>query len=52
VPFSVRKSPGGGYDILKSGKKIGHSATKKKAKISVSIRERESGDRSRSIRMG
>lgn len=39
-PWSVKKSPKGGYDIIKSdtGKKVGHSETKSKAEASVSAR--------------
>ena len=40
MPWSVRKSKGGGYDIIKSdtGKKVGHSDTKSKAEASVRAR--------------
>ena len=48
MPFGVRKSQKGGYDIVKKlpggrTQKVGHSTTKKKAKISASIRNRKSG---------
>lgn len=36
MPRTVRKSKGGGYDIVEpSGKKVGHSATKAKAQRSA-----------------
>ena len=40
MPWSVRKSRGPGYDIIKSdtGAKVGHSATKAEAEASVRAR--------------
>ena len=40
MPWSVRKSKGSGWDIIKSdtGKKVGHSDTKAEAKASVRAR--------------
>ena len=40
MPWSVRKSKRGGYDIVKSttGEKVGHSNTKGKAQASVRAR--------------
>ncbi len=40
MPWSVRKNPKGGYDIIKSdtGKKVGHSTSKAKAQASVRAR--------------
>ncbi len=40
MPYSIRKSPKGGYDIIKksTGKRVAHSSTKQKAHISVSYR--------------
>lgn len=40
MPWSVRKSKRGGYDIIKSdtGKVVGHSSTKAKAQASVRAR--------------
>ena len=37
MPVTVRKNPGGGYDIVEkaSGKKKGHSSTKAKADASA-----------------
>lgn len=48
MPTSARKAKGGGYDIVqkKPGggtKKIGHSATKTKAKASARIRDQAAG---------
>jgi hypothetical protein len=42
MPVKVRKSSKSGYDIVEvaTGKVKGHSATKKKANISASIRNR------------
>ena len=33
MPYTVRKNPSGGYDILKHGKKVAHATTKKNAGI-------------------
>lgn len=40
MPWKVKKSSSGGYDIIKAdtGKKVGHSATKAKAEASVRAR--------------
>jgi hypothetical protein len=40
MPWSVKKSKGQGYDIVRSdtGKKVGHSATKREAEASVRAR--------------
>lgn len=40
MPWNVKKSSGGGYDIVKktTGKKVGHSTTKAKAEASVRAR--------------
>lgn len=40
MPWTTKKSKKGGYDIVKktTGKKVGHSNTKKKAKASVKAR--------------
>ena len=40
MPWKVKKSKGGGYDIVRAdtGKKVGHSATKSKAQASVRAR--------------
>ncbi len=40
MPWEVRKSKGSGYDIIKSdtGKRVGHSDTKKEAQASVRAR--------------
>ena len=40
MPYSVRKSSKGGYDIVnkETGKKVGHSDTKAKAESSVRAR--------------
>jgi hypothetical protein len=40
MPWTVKKSPRGGYDIVKkdTGQKVGHSATKAKAEASVRAR--------------
>ena len=40
MPWSTKKSPRGGYDIVKkdTGKKVGHSDTKAKAEASVRAR--------------
>ena len=42
MPWKVRKSSGGGYDIVKAdtGKKVGHSTSKAKAEASVRARYR------------
>lgn len=42
MPVTVRKSKKGGYDIVEkaTGKKKGHSTTRKKAEISASIRNK------------
>ena len=44
MPYTVRKSrrKSGGYDIVhaKTGKMVGHSKTKRKAKASARIRNR------------
>lgn len=40
MPYSVRKNPKGGWDIVKktTGKKVGHSISKAKAEASVRAR--------------
>lgn len=40
MPWSTRKNPNGGWDIIKSdtGKKVGHSETKAQAQASVRAR--------------
>lgn len=40
MPYSVRKARGGGYNILNkaTGRKVGHSSTKAKAKSSIRAR--------------
>ena len=40
MPWSLKKNPKGGWDIIKSdtGKKVGHSDTKEKALASVRAR--------------
>ncbi len=40
MPWKVKKSAGPGYDIVKAdtGKKVGHSDTKKEAEASVRAR--------------
>jgi|SoimicmetaTmtLPB_FD_contig_31_38812338_length_323_multi_2_in_0_out_0_2 hypothetical protein len=45
MPWKVKKSPGSGYDIVKSdtGEKVGHSDTKAKAEASVRARYANTG---------
>lgn len=40
MPFSTRKNPSGGFDIVRSdtGKKVGHSDTKAAAQKSINAR--------------
>ena len=40
MPYSLKKSSKGGYDIVKktTGKKVGHSDTKTKAQASIRAR--------------
>lgn len=40
MPYTTKKAPKGGYDIIKkkTGKKVGHSKTKKMAMASVRAR--------------
>ena len=40
MPYALKKSPRGGYDIVKkdSGKRVGHSDTKTKAQASIRAR--------------
>lgn len=47
MPYAIRKSPKGGYDIIKkdTGKKVGHSNSKQKAQ--ASIRARYAGENKR-----
>jgi len=35
MPYTIRKSPKGGYDILKRGKKVAHASSKKNAHVFV-----------------
>ena len=45
MPHGVRKAKGGGYNIVNrnTGRKVGHSTTKKKAAQSARIRDKASG---------
>lgn len=47
MPYTTRKNPNGGVDIIKkdTGKKVGHSSTQ--AKADASIRARYASDRKR-----
>lgn len=35
MPYTIKKSPSGGWNILKRGKKVAHAKTKKNAGIYV-----------------